>query len=60
MEDKLFQNEDVIDIKFENMLKAFIRKVKKEGILEEFKSRRYFMKPSLKKHLRNKGNKNVR
>ena len=53
-------NKEVIDIKFENMLKAFIRKIKKEGILEEFKSRRFFMKPSLKRHLRNKGNRNGR
>ena len=60
MSDKLILDESIIDVKFENLLKAFIRKVKKEGILEEFKARRYFMKPSLKRHLRNRGNKNVR
>jgi len=60
MNNKLTLNEGIVDIKFENMLKAFIHKIKKEGILEEFKRRRYYMKPSEKKRLRKKGIRNGR
>lgn len=44
-----------VDIGFEKMLKDFLRTVKKEGILEEYKRRRYYIKPSLAKRLRKNG-----
>jgi ribosomal protein S21 len=44
-----------IDDKFERMLKDFIKKVKKDGILEEYKRRRYYIKPSAAKRLRKNG-----
>ena len=44
-----------VDITFENMLKDFLRKVKKDGILDEVKRRRYYIKPSLEKRLRKNG-----
>jgi len=37
---------------FERMLKRFVKKVKKDGILEEVRDRRRFMKPSVKKRLK--------
>ena len=43
-----------VDYAFENMLKKFIHDVKKSGILEEVKSRRYFIKPSMVKRLAKK------
>ncbi|MHC4690672.1 MAG: 30S ribosomal protein S21 [Planctomycetota bacterium] len=36
----------------ENLIKRFIRKSKKEKILDEFKERRYFKKPSEKRRER--------
>lgn len=41
---KLRKNETV-----ENMIKRFVRKMKKEKILEEYRERQYFKKPSEKK-----------
>ncbi len=41
---KLRKNETV-----ENMIKRFIRKMKKEQILEEYRERQYFKKPSEKR-----------
>jgi len=46
-----------VDYQFENMLKKFIHDVKKSGILEEVKSRRYYIKESMKKRLAKKGQK---
>ena len=37
---------------FERMLKRFIKKVKKDGILEEVRDRRHYVKPSVKKRLK--------
>ena len=33
----------------ERMIRKFIKKVKKEGIVEEFRSRRHYTKPSVEK-----------
>lgn len=33
----------------ESLIKRFSRKVKKEGIIEEYKNRKYYEKPSVKK-----------
>ncbi len=38
----------------EKAIKRFKKSIDKEGILKEFKERRYFLKPSTKKHIRNK------
>jgi len=38
----------------EKMIKRFIKKVKKAGIIEEAISRRYYVKPSVKKRLKKK------
>ena len=38
----------------EKMIKRFIKKVKKAGIIEEFINRRYYVKPSDKKRLKKK------
>jgi ribosomal protein S21 len=43
------------DPAFEKMLGNFLKKVKKEGILEEVKRRRYYTKPSEAKRLRKNG-----
>lgn len=45
----------IVDEQFERMLKDFAKKVKKEGVLEEVKRRRYYMKPSEAKRLRKNG-----
>lgn len=37
---------------FEKMVRRFIKKVKKEGILDEVRERRRYMKPSEKKRLK--------
>jgi small subunit ribosomal protein S21 len=42
------------DEPIERMLKRFIKKCKKEKILEEYKSRRYYIKPSEKRRLKKK------
>jgi ribosomal protein S21 len=51
------QNQDgvIVDSAFEKMLKDFTRKIRKEGILEEVKRRRYYIKPSAAKRLRKNG-----
>jgi ribosomal protein S21 len=43
-----------IDYTFEKMLKSFLKQVQKEGILEEVKRRKYYVKPSELKRLSNK------
>lgn len=35
-----------IDFAFEHMLKSFTAKVKKDGVIDEVKRRRYYSKPS--------------
>ena len=35
-----------VDYGFEKMLKTFIKKVEKEGVLQQVKARRYYIKPS--------------
>jgi len=47
----------MVDYQFENMLKKFTHDVKKSGILEEVKARRYYIKESMKKRLAKKGQK---
>lgn len=47
--------ENTIDYAFENMIKQFIHQIKKDGIIEEVKARRYYIKPSMKKRLAKKG-----
>lgn len=49
------QEELPVDEHFERMLKDFLKKVKKEGTLEEYKRRRYYIKPSEAKRLRKNG-----
>ncbi len=46
-----------VDFAFENLLKKFTHDVKKSGILEEIRNRRYYSKPSEIKRLAKK-NKN--
>jgi len=50
----------MVDYAFENMLKKFIHEVKKNGILEEVRARRYYVKPSMIKRLAKKGQKHAR
>ncbi len=38
----------------EKMIKRFLKRVEKSGILEEFLSRRYYVKPSVKRRLAKK------
>jgi len=38
----------------EKMIKRFIKRVKKSGIMEEVMNRRYYVKPSTKKRLKKK------
>ena len=38
----------------EAAIKRFKRKVENDGILKEYRERQYFMKPSMKKRLKNK------
>ena len=37
---------------FEKMVKKFTRKVKKSGILDEVRERRYYTKPSVKRRMK--------
>ena len=37
---------------FEKMVKKFTRKVKKSGVLEEVRERRYYTKPSVKRRMK--------
>ena len=37
---------------FERLVKKFTRKVKKSGILEEVRERRYYTKPSVKRRMK--------
>lgn len=43
------------DPAFEKMLKDFQKQVKKDGVIEEVKRRRYYIKPSAEKRLRKNG-----
>ena len=49
-----------VDYTFENLLKKFIHDVKRSGVLEEVRARRYYVKPSMIKRLAKKGQKHVR
>jgi len=40
-----------VDYTFERMLKSFTKQIEKERILQEFKARRYYIKPSELKRL---------
>lgn len=60
MSKKFDTQEDQLDPIFENMLKNFSKKIKKDGILEEVKFRRYYSKPSEIRRLEEKRMKNVR
>jgi len=40
------------DESIERMLKRFIKKCKKEKIIEEYKARRYYVKPSEKRRIK--------
>jgi ribosomal protein S21 len=44
----------MIDPVFEAMLKSFLSKTKREGIIEEVRRRRYYIKKSEQKRLNNK------
>lgn len=43
------------DPAFERMLKDFLKKTKKSGVIDEVKRRRYYIKPSEAKRLRKNG-----
>ena len=59
--DKKSNTEIEINPIFENMLKVFIHQVKKEGIIEEVRKRRYYIKPSeIKRLAKKQGKKHVR
>ena len=45
----------MVDPVFESMLKSFLHQVKKDGIIEEVRARRYYIKPSTKRRLAKKG-----
>ena len=47
------------DESIERMLKRFIKKCKKEKIIEEYKARRYYEKPSVKRRLKKKRRKKI-
>lgn len=51
----LIQENATIDVAFEKMMKDFLKKVKKDGVLDEVKRRRYYIKPSEAKRLRKNG-----
>ena len=48
----LYQDESL-----DHMLKRFKKKVEDDGIIKEYRDRQYFMKPSLKKRLKEKESK---
>jgi ribosomal protein S21 len=60
MNNKFDTQEEQLDPIFENMLKTFSKKIKKDGILDEVKLRRYYSKPSEIKRLEEKRMRNVR
>ena len=45
-----------VDLNFERMLKSFIKKVQKDGVLEEVKRRRYYIKKSEQLRMEKKNN----
>jgi ribosomal protein S21 len=47
----------LVDYAFDKMVKNFIKQVRKDGILEEVKRRRYYQKPSEIKRLAQKSKK---
>jgi ribosomal protein S21 len=46
-----------VDYAFERMLKSFLHQVDKDGILQEIRARRYYIKPSEIKRLAKKSKK---
>lgn len=46
-----------VDYTFERMLKSFLHQVDKDGILQEIRARRYYIKPSEVKRLAKKSKK---
>ena len=46
-----------VNYEFERMIKSFLRQVDKTGVLQEVKSRRYYIKPSEIKRLAKKSRK---
>ena len=47
----------MVDYAFERMLKSFLHQVEKDGILQEIRARRYYVKPSEIKRLAKKSKK---
>lgn len=47
-----------VDYNFERMLKSFMKLIDKSGILQEVKTRRYYVKPSELRRLNQKKKKN--
>lgn len=41
-----------IDLAFERLFKNFKKEVERDGIMDELKRRRYYIKPSMEKRLR--------
>ena len=54
-QNNLNQENVLVDAAFEKMMKVFLRKTKKEGVIDEVKRRRYYVKPSEAKRLRKNG-----
>jgi len=46
-----------VDYTFERMLKSFLHQVEKDGILQEIRARRYYVKPSEIRRLAKKSKK---
>jgi ribosomal protein S21 len=46
MDDRKVKQEGPIDFAFEHMMKSFTAQVKKDGVIDEVKRRRYYSKPS--------------
>lgn len=49
------EKENSGDPRFEKMMKDFLKKTKKDGIIEEVKRRMFYIKPSEAKRLRKNG-----
>jgi ribosomal protein S21 len=48
-----------VNYEFERMLKSFMKQVQKDGILEEVKARKYYIKPSEIKRLAKKAKRRI-
>jgi len=48
-----------VDYKFEELLKAHLRQIKKDGVIEGIRKRQYYVKPSDAKRLKLKERKNA-